>query len=392
MVELFERLAQRDELNESLSAELGAARVRIAELAARLGQVSRNSSTPPSSDGLAKPEPKSLRKRGARKPGARKPGGQAGYPGSTLAPVAVPDEVIAHEPGCCRGCGNNLSGALEVGREHRQVFDIPPISVRRSEHQLIVRRCCCGATTRAATGLDGLLEWVRANLAAAEVVNFDETGWRVAGRLRWVHSASTGKYSLIFGHDRRGAKGMDAAGVLPEFTGIAVHDAWAPYDTYARITHALCNAHVLREFQAVTDTTPQTACPGPAPDRPPGRLPAVHCRPTSPVRHEQRRGGRSPDGSSCGRRSPDSGGPSPEPSSSAPSVATSPPPPNTASTSSPPPTHSPRTVPDCPKPPDTASLDLEDLTSYPSITIGPAVPITRAEGGHYTRMRGVSVR
>lgn len=71
-----------------------------------------------------------------------------------------------------------------------------------------------------------------------------------------MHSASTGKYSLIFVHDRRGTKGMDAAGVLPDFAGVAVHDAWAPYDTYQALTHALCNAHALRELQAVTDTTP----------------------------------------------------------------------------------------------------------------------------------------
>jgi transposase len=308
--ELLERLAQRDVLIEALSAELGAARVRIAELEARLGQSSRNSSKPPSSDGLAKPAPKSLRKRGARKPG-----GQDGHPGSTLVPVALPDEVIAHEPGCCRGCGDDLGGAPEVGREHRQVFDIPPISVRVLEHQLIKRRCGCGAVTsaeapegvsapvqygpritviilylyvgqflskkrtaaalaelfgtpvsegtvaamsaRAAAGLGGFLEWTRANLAAAEVVNFDETGLRVEGKLRWVHSASTGKYSLIFVHDRRGTKGMDAAGVLPEFTGIAVHDVWAPYDTYTSCTHALCGAHVLRELQAVTDLAPE---------------------------------------------------------------------------------------------------------------------------------------
>ena len=113
-------------------------------------------------------------------------------------------------------------------------------------------------TTRAANGLNGFLEWVRTNLAAAQVVNFDETGLRVEGRLRWVHSASTGKYSLVFVHDRRGTKGMDAAGVLPGFAGIAVHDAWAPYDTYSRITHALCNAHALRELQAVADLTPQS--------------------------------------------------------------------------------------------------------------------------------------
>ena len=310
VVELLERLSQRDELIEALSAELGAARARIAELEARLGQTSKNSSKPPSSDGLAKPAPKSLRKRNGRKPG-----GQAGHPGSTLAPVAVPDEVIAHEPGCCWGCGEDLSGAPEVGREHRQVFDIPPISVRVIEHQIVRRRCACGTatsanapegvtapvqygpritaiivylyvgqflskkrtaaalaelfgtpvsegtvatmTTRAANGLGGFLEWVRTSLAAAPGVNFDETGLRVEGRLRWVHSASTGKYSLIFVHDRRGTQGMDAAGVLPGFAGIAVHDAWAPYDTYQAITHALCNAHALRELQAVTDTTPE---------------------------------------------------------------------------------------------------------------------------------------
>jgi transposase len=34
-----------------------------------------------------------------------------------------------------------------------------------------------------------------------------------------------------------------------------VHDAWAPYDTYKQATHALCNAHLLRELQAVSDTT-----------------------------------------------------------------------------------------------------------------------------------------
>lgn len=46
---------------------------------------------------------------------------------------------------------------------------------------------------------------------------------------------------------------MDAAGVLLSFTGIAVHDAWAPYDCYPAATHALCNAHLLRELVAVTE-------------------------------------------------------------------------------------------------------------------------------------------
>lgn len=97
---------------------------------------------------------------------------------------------------------------------------------------------------------------VRAWLVDAQVVHFDETALRVAGRLGWVHSASTGEYVLITVHDKRGVEAMDAAGVLPRFTGVAVHDGWAPYDTceqatHARCNHAGCNAHLLRELQAV---------------------------------------------------------------------------------------------------------------------------------------------
>ena len=47
---------------------------------------------------------------------------------------------------------------------------------------------------------------------------------------------------------------MDAAGVLRCFTGVAVHDAWAPYDCYKAATHALCNAHLLRGLVAVAET------------------------------------------------------------------------------------------------------------------------------------------
>lgn len=92
-----------------------------------------------------------------------------------------------------------------------------------------------------------------ARLAGADVAHFDETGLRVAGRLHWVHSASTGKYVLITVHGKRGVDAMDAAGVLPAFTGIAVHDGWALYDTCAAATHVRCNAHLLRELQGVLD-------------------------------------------------------------------------------------------------------------------------------------------
>jgi len=49
-----------------------------------------------------------------------------------------------------------------------------------------------------------------------------------------VHTACTPQLTLLTVHAARGCDGVDAAGVLPEFAGVAVHDAWAPYDTYER--------------------------------------------------------------------------------------------------------------------------------------------------------------
>jgi transposase len=111
-------------------------------------------------------------------------------------------------------------------------------------------------TARAAGRLDGFLEHSRAQIAASEVAGFDETGFRVDGRLHWVHCARAGKYTLLMVHPRRGTEAMEAMGVLPCFAGVAVRDAWAPNDTYAAPDHQLCCAHALRELQAVTDAAP----------------------------------------------------------------------------------------------------------------------------------------
>jgi transposase len=108
-------------------------------------------------------------------------------------------------------------------------------------------------TKRAVDGLDDFLTQVGDRIAASEVAGFDETGLRVAGTLHWVHCARTGKYTLITCHPKRGRKGLDAAGVLERFRGVAVHDAWAPYDSYVDVEHQLCCAHAQRELQAVTD-------------------------------------------------------------------------------------------------------------------------------------------
>ena len=290
-----------------LRAVIAALQARVAELERQLGQHSRNSSKPPSSDGLGKP----AAPRQQQRAGGRKPGKQPGAPGAHLARVQDPDEVVWHAPERCQGCSACLVLAPVVGVEARQVFDLPEIRLRVVEHRAERRRCECGTVTAAGfpvqarasacygpgvralvcyltTGqylpveratellahvvgagvaggtlaaivaegagrLGGFTEQVRAQLVRAEVTHFDESGARVAGRLHWVHSLSTPGLSLFTVHPKRGTGAMDDAGVLPGFAGVAVHDGWAPYWRYPTATHALCNAHHLRELDAAAE-------------------------------------------------------------------------------------------------------------------------------------------
>ncbi|MDG4787146.1 IS66 family transposase [Micromonospora sp. WMMD1102] len=310
IVELLERLVALEKAVAERDARIAVLEAENAELRRRLGQSPRNSNMPPSAQGLDKPAPKSLRGRSGRRSG-----GQDGHPGRTLRQVESPDETVVHEPVACGGCGGGLAGAPLAAVTRRQVFEIPSVVARVTEHRLNIRRCGCGAVTcadgpagvdapvqygprlaaivvyllvaqfgaqkrvaqavgdlfgvpisqgsvaaltaRAARRLEGdFLAAIRTALTAAPLVHFDETGFRVAGKLHWVHSASTGKYSLLYVHPKRGRDAIDAGGVLPAFTGIAVHDAWAPYDCYPQATHALCCAHLLRELVAAAELDP----------------------------------------------------------------------------------------------------------------------------------------
>jgi transposase len=305
---LRELLAERDAQIAVLLEQVAVLQSQVEGLAAQVKSNSRNSSKPPSSDGPAKPAPKSLRGKSGRKPGRPK-----GQPGATMQLSEHPDKTVRHRPGRCGCCGKSLKGAPATGTERRQVIDIPAVRARTTEHQMLTLLCGCGCETKAqapdgvaapvqygprlmGTGIylwhgqflsrdraclalsemfgcapspgalaaaarktAGLvapaLKAVTEYLVSADVAHFDETGFRTAGKLAWVHSASWGKFVLVTVHAKRGKDGMKAAGVLPFFTGIAVHDAWKPYDTFENVAgHALCGAHVLRELVAVTET------------------------------------------------------------------------------------------------------------------------------------------
>ena len=285
----------------------------IAELRGRLGGNSRNSSRPPSSDGYGKPVAR--KDRSLRKRSGRKAGGQDGHEGAYLQRVEVPDGRIEHEPEACTDCGCDLTDAerIEGSEESRQVFDLPEeIALHVVEHVAVNRLCGgCGQISvgsfpvdvrapvqygssvrafgvylhvfqhlpydrarqlildmtgaevssgtlkkwvdQAALRLTDFDEQLRLLLQRSAVVHFDETGARIAGRLGWVHSASTETLTRYTSHARRGVQAMDAAGVLPGFTGVAVHDGWKPYRAYTEAIHGLCAGHHLRELLAAQE-------------------------------------------------------------------------------------------------------------------------------------------
>ena len=310
-------VAQKDALIIALFEEVKVLRAtvrmltaRVEELEGRLRKDSHNSSKPPSSDGLGKKN-KSL-----RESSGRKPGGQFGHGGSTLKRVAHPDVVVEHPLAKrCKRCGAGLSAqADELITVRRQVFDLIKPVLQVTEHVGYEMQCTCGqhhrsdfpsdiaapvqygpvvksalvyltqqqllpmertvqlfedlygiklstgtvqaSIAQAAQRLTGAYERITHAVSVAPVVHFDETGQRVGGRLHWLHTAATPELTWYGAHHKRGRIAMDAAGILPVYKGVAVHDGWLSYREYD-CTHGLCNAHHLRELIYLEETTGQ---------------------------------------------------------------------------------------------------------------------------------------
>ena len=291
-------MARNTELQELVVSQT----TRIAELERRLGLNSSNSGKPPASDGLKKPH----RTRSLRSRSGKKSGGQKGHPGKTLRQVEKADAAIDHFPEACTGCGGPLGEASARGFIARQVFDLPkPQPLEVTEHRAHVCKCtACGIQTRAtfpagvtapvqygerleayvlyllhgqllpekrvsaliadlfgvtlttatiatisrqyAERLRPFAETVRDHVAQAPVKHMDETGFRIAGKTQWLHIASTLLMTFYRTSSRRGS-------LLSGVSGIVVHDHWKPYYTLTGVLHALCNAHHLRELQALIE-------------------------------------------------------------------------------------------------------------------------------------------
>jgi transposase len=86
----------------------------------------------------------------------------------------------------------------------------------------------------------------------------DETGWRVAGLLQWLHVFVTKLATLYLIRPSRGGDvGEEALGA--DYRGHLTHDGWAPYNGFLYAYHGQCNAHLLRRCDHLLETATRGA-------------------------------------------------------------------------------------------------------------------------------------
>lgn len=303
LLERIELLTQRLEKAEKVITSL---KTENSELKARLSSNSKNSSKPPSSDGYTKKPALPKKFKGQK-------GGQIGHKGNTLQQSQSPDQMVTCKPTRCT-CGHAFSEQEMKLSEKRQLFELPQPKLKVTEYQIFKSTCPdCGLTHKgiAPKGINSPAQYgnnVKAlavllnvqyklpykkiqqlfgdlfcspingstvfsaalqcydNLAQSEqvikskvaqngVAHVDETGVRVDGLLRWLHTASTNLCTYLFVHDKRGGQALQSnKSILNNFTGWLVHDCWSSYFKFTGAKHALCGAHILRELQALVET------------------------------------------------------------------------------------------------------------------------------------------
>lgn len=271
---------------------------KVAELERRLNLNSSNSSKPPASDGLKRP----TRTQSLRKSDSNKFGGQVGHKGDTLRQVDNPDIVYNYDQTNCEACGNSLEDIEAIEVIERQEVDIV-IKKQIVSHKASMKVCTCGKRNvgtmpkhmKAPIQYSNTVKTIGAYLTqqfisksrieeifatlfdieisdttlmsfdaecAEKLVSFDEvvekavqesavkladeSGVRINGKTLWLHLLSTETMTHYRISEKRGD-------IPNNVTGVLVHDHWKPYFTLADAIHALCNAHHLRELQALID-------------------------------------------------------------------------------------------------------------------------------------------
>jgi transposase len=289
---------------------------RLTRLEAAARQDSRTSSKPPSSDppksrAQRRAEARAKAKELMRREGEqRRAGGQPGHRGAgrELRPEDQIDGIVDHYPESCGGCGHQFTAEERRPRRRfgrHQVCELPPISVRWTEHRSHQLRCPdCRARTsarlpaefgacafgprfqaavvtltarhrisrRGITELAGDLFGARLSTGSVEAicqrasdalagphcqladwvldqgaVHVDETGWRTRGDGRALWTASTPAAALFVIAEHCNRAQFDAL-IGTSYPGIVVSDRWNGFEHRDPHQRQVCWSHVKRDF------------------------------------------------------------------------------------------------------------------------------------------------
>jgi len=283
-------------LSSSLRTSLELLLVLVSILLNRLNLNSKNSSKPPSSD--------PNREKGNKNGNGNKAGGQKGHVGKHLKLVEDPDKI--EDIKVDRTTLPKGKTFQSIGYEQRQIFDID-ISQFVTEYRAEILQDEAGrkvvapfpkyVTTKTQYGtgvkihavymsnyqfipykrieehfadqfaiplssgsiynfnkdaynrLEPFEQWLKNQLQKEKLLHADETGININGKRQWLHVVSNSKLTYFMPHTKRGFDAIEQMGVLPNYTGILVHDHWKPYYKLNNAIHVLCNAHHLRELE-----------------------------------------------------------------------------------------------------------------------------------------------
>ena len=115
-------------------------------------------------------------------------------------------------------------------------------------------RALARMASRAAPTYDGLVEAAR----QAPVNGMDETGWKVGGRLQWLHvavSAQVTVYAILPGRGYQQSVMILGAA----YDGFLIHDGWAPYYRFRFAFHQSCLAHLLKRCREMAQVASPAA-------------------------------------------------------------------------------------------------------------------------------------
>jgi transposase len=158
IAELEAELAAKDAIIAEQAARIAeqdrriaALEKQVAQLLEQLGQNSRNSHKPPSTDTPEERQKRKNREKKARQ--ARKRGGQPGHRGASreLLPPEKVSKFVDLFPTECENCWKPLPEMPDASATRYQQIEVPPLEPRTTEWRRHQVTCpCCGYKTRAA--------------------------------------------------------------------------------------------------------------------------------------------------------------------------------------------------------------------------------------------------